>query len=284
MTEENKSNKSALKQGALGFAITFIVVLTLLMIGRLYHVRDDIFYRDLDTLIILEFIFYTVLGMVSFLLPISVLVMSTVYYRKLTKQGQKTISLKNMLLCSIPILLVCFMWSAVGEPANTLRTAGLLFDIRSHSQGEPFERSDLTGRIKTPMTSSFFQMNSEIDRLRATCASQLDEQLPSDQIIRWQIERAKMVSFPFRVFMLFCMGMFLGVLNRQRKLSTPVLIAFFGIIPISIFVMSRFDNLAQTLVLTPNMAQIQHILALTVLTFGLFLITRERTSDVNYSW
>ena len=287
MATENKSNKNALKQGALAFVISFIAVLILVVIHFLYRYYHNIFERGsgVDFSIILEMIFYAMAALMTIALLISVLVMAIVYFRQRTKQGQTTIKLKKTLLCSIPISFFCFMWIAFVSPIDNLRMYNLLFDIRMSSPEYPFERSNVIERGRFPATSNFFEINREIDRLKSTCEYELDMRWwSSDHIIRWQMQRVRMVNFPFQIFILFYLGMFLGVLSRKQKLIVPILVSFFVIAPTVYYLEMLFEHFMRTLVFTPNMAQFLYVLTLAILTFGLFLLTKNKIRDVNYSW
>jgi len=294
MTTEKKSNNSALKQGMLGFVITFGLMLIIQTLLFLHRYIDELLYKNFDFSIILEFIFYGLIMMVALSLPISVLVMTTVYYRQLLRQGQKTIKFKNTLLFSIPISIVCFVWISFVSPINNLHTYGLMYDMRDTAPDEPIQRTDIEEfkRKPMPMTSNYFQIGNAIDSL-ATKQSLFSEedyysketvQYYYKEITKWEIKRAEMLSFPFQRFILFYFGMFLGILSRNIKLVYIGLGIYFLILPSINYLSVIFKNLAQKSILNPMTAQFLYLLILAIVTFGLFLLAKMIVRDVNYCW
>ncbi len=283
MNTEKKSNRSAFKQGVLGFVITFILMVILLTIMFLTKDSNDIFNRNLDFSIILEVTFYGLISMVALSLPVSVLVMTIVYYRQLLRQGQKTIRFKNSLLFSIPISIVCFIWLSFVSPINNLHMLGLVYDIRCTAPDEPLVRNDITLFKDSPMANNYFQVGHAIDSLKTeqSSATEYDMRSYSKQIAKWQMKRAEMTGFPFRIFILFYFGMSLGILNRQNKLVYILLGVYFLVLPIIYYLPIYFDNLARQSVFSPAVAQFIHLLILAVLTVVLFLCTKRKKQNVN---
>ena len=292
MTTAKKSNNSVLKQGLLGFVLTFSLILIILTVHYLYKYSDHLLYKNFDFSIILKFVSHGLISMVAPALPISVLTMTTVYYRQLLRRGQKTIKFKNGLFFSISISIVCFIWLSFVSPINNLHTLGLLYDIRLTAPGEPIERTDIEKFKDYPATNNYFQIGNAIDSL-ATEQSLFSEEnyyseetarYYSKEIKKWEMKRAEMVSFPFQIFILFYFGLFLGILNRNSKFIYIGLGIYFLILP-SIYNLSViFKNLAQQSILNPTTAQFLYFLILAILTFGLFLLAKWKIRDVNYCW
>ena len=296
MTTEKKSNNSVLKQGLLGFVITFSLTLIILTLHYLYNYSDHLLYKNFDFSIILKFAFYGLISMVALSLPISVLAMTTVYYRQLLRQGQKTIKFKNGLLFSIPISIVCFIWLSFVSPINNLHSFGLLYDIRLTAPDEPIKHTDIEVFNGNPMTSNYFQIGNAIDSLATEQSLFSEEDYYSEEtaqyyykritkeINKWEIKRAEMVSFPFQIFILFYFGLFLGILNRNNKFVYIGLGVCFLILPSFYNLSVIFRNLAQKFILNPMTAQFLYLLILAIFTFGLFLLAKWKVRDVNYCW
>ena len=298
MTTETKSNNSVLKQGMLGFVITFSLILIILTSHYLYNYRDDLLYKNFDYSIILKFAFYGLISMVALSLPISVLVMTAVYYRQLIRQGQKAIKFKNGLLFSISISIVCFLWLSFVSPINNLHSLCLLYDIRSTEPYEPIKRTDIEvfKKYNYPLTSNYFQVSSAIDSLMTEQSLFREEDYYSKEtaqyyykeitreITKWKIKRAEMVGFPFQIFILFYFGMFLGILNRNKKFVYIGLGIYFLILPSIYYLSVIFRDIVQRYMLNPMTAQLLYLLILAIFTFGLFLLAKRKVRDVNYCW
>ena len=222
--------------------------------------------------------------------------MTTVYYRQLLRQGQKTIKFKNGLLFSIPISLVCFIWLSFVSPTNYLHTLGLLYDIRCTAPDEPIKRTDIEAFKSFPLTNNYFQISNTIDSLVTEQSFFNEEDYYSKKtaqyyyeettrkITKWKIKRAEMIGFPFQIFILFYFGLFLGILNRNNKFVYIGLGIYFLILPSIYYLSVIFRNLAQESILNPMTAQFLYLLILAIFTFGLFLLAKRKVRDVNYCW
>ena len=148
-----------IKQALWGFSLTFIVLLLLMTAQFIFRYHEDIFDKQLDNSIIITIFSLGLFSIVELCLPISILVMASIYYRESFRLGQKTIKLKHGLLPSISISVICFMWIAFITPINNLHMGGLLYDIIQASPNEPLERTDLTFFEGATITSNYFQLN-----------------------------------------------------------------------------------------------------------------------------
>lgn len=103
------------------------------------------------------------ISLMSFAIPISILVMSVVYFRGLYNKGDKKLNLKKGLVFSVFISVFCFVWIAFVVPVNNLKFYSLLFDIRSKFPDKPMVREDVAFFKGARMTCNYFELDKEIE-------------------------------------------------------------------------------------------------------------------------
>lgn len=97
-------------------------------------------------------------------------------------------------------------------------------------------------------------------------------------LLKINIEKSRMLGFPFLLFILFFIGMFIGILNRQQKyLALLILGIYFTVFPALYFLMYWFEKLVKEKYFSPFPGQAYFILALTGIAF---LFNRYATSQL----
>ena len=282
MTTEQTPPRRPIKQGLLGFTLTFVVMVTLLTTQFILNYSDDIFGKQLDNFVIIKFLSLVLLSLVTLSLPISILVMTTIYYRQLFRNGQTEINFKSTLLPSTAILSVSFIWIAFISPINNLHMNRLLFDIRITRPNEKMEPTDLNLFKNSSMTSSFFQLGHAIDSLKTATpyTSEIENALfrqnGEREALKFQIERVKMVGVPLLTFILFYSGMFLGILNRQSKLIYILISIYLTVLPGIYYLQIYFEKLAKQSTVTAFQGQLFYLSIMATLTIGLFFYAKRQ--------
>ena len=288
--EKHESKSYQVKQAIMAFVLSFAFVILLLTAQFLWKYNEDIFYKHLDFSIMLEITLLAMLNMVSFALPISILVTATVYYRNLFIKNVKHINMKGGLFYSLFFSVFCFFWIAFIAPANNTSFYGLLYDIRCKFPDKPIDRSDSDIFIGSVHTSDYFQLGKQIDLIKSQnrhkklTSEQYSEYIQSDvvgHINSYQIERMKMIGFPILTLILFYFGMFLGIINRNNKLTFLLAGIYLIIIPGIYFLSYYFEKLARETTLTPMTGQLSFLFILILLTLGLFLYAKKHLKTNN---
>ncbi len=280
MTNTTTTNRP-IKHGLLGFSLTFIVIVALLTTQFIYRYSSDIFGKQFDNFVIIKMLLHGLLSVVTFALPISILVMTTIYYRQLFRNGQTKINLKGALLPSTIILVTCFMWTAFLSPINNLHMSRLLYDIRAASPGEKIEPTDLNLFRDSPMTNNFFQLGQSINSLsvqKTDARDNVDFVLSGNtKINTMKIVRAKMVGVPILLFILFFTGMFLGILNQQNKLIYLLFSIYLTVLPGIYYLQLYFEKFSKQSIVTAFQGQFIYLSILTAITGGLFVLAKRQT-------
>jgi hypothetical protein len=266
MTTTMAKSQRPIKQGVLAFFSTLLILLTLLTGHYLFHYKDDIFGKAIDNIDILKITGFGLLSFVKIAFPISILVMTTVYYRQRSINGQVEIAFKKTLLTSSAALLVCFIWTAFLSPLNNVHMMGLLYDIKRAGQNEKMERTELGTFEDSPLSQNYCKLGRTIDNSLMT----------KEQVTRLQIERCKMIGFPLMSFILFYSGVFLGILNQKSRLFFLLLGFYLAVIPSIYYLQLYFESLVRQTTLSPLQGQFYYLSILTALTVGIFLIVKQQ--------
>ena len=290
MTTEQKIKRQKFKFGIIGFTVTFCILLALCTAQILFKYKEDIFTKNLDTFVFIKITLLFLLSSVTLSLPPGILVGTTLYYRQICRQAQ-IIKIRTSIIFSVSIAIISFAWIAFIAPINNLHMMSLLFDIREKFPDKPLMRSDLSLFSGSSMTSNYYQLDHVIDSLKRITSKQNDNNLflinqyNSKQILKFQIERVSMISFPIFVFILFYLGMFLGILNRKNKLILLISGFYFVIIPGIYFLSVYLKSLVKESTLTPFLWQFIFLSAITVLTIIAYIVTsRLEKTHKNYCW
>lgn len=287
--EKQKINKRPIKHAIIAFVLSFTVVLLLLTVQFLWKYSEDIFYKNINYSVILEITLLAMRNIIVLALPVSILVTTTVYYRHLFKNGEERINIKGGLLYSIFISLFCFLWIAFITPANNLRFYGLLFDIRSKFPDKPLQRTDANLFTGARATSNYFQLGEQIDSLTAIpdktmeniMVSEFNGEITNTRINILRTERMKMIGFPFMAFILFYLGMFLGVLNRHNKLIFLLIGIFFIVIPGIYFLSFYFENFVKSGTVSPLFGQLFYLLIIAGFTSAIYFYAKKQLMTNN---
>lgn len=129
--------KKPYKQGLIAFVLAMVVTTVLFTTIFFYKYSADLFQKNLDLSTLMNITFLTVMSLIMESIPISVLVMSIAYYRQLYSNGQTKLEWKSVLLKLLPLLIMCFIWSAFVAPEANRHQMALLFDLSSKpAEGE----------------------------------------------------------------------------------------------------------------------------------------------------
>ena len=161
-----QSKKSSpLKTGIGAFTLTFILLIGLLTAQFIYKYKDDLFEKHLDTIILVKMFSMTLVSLSSLVLPISILVFSAVFYRKLFKDGETDIRLqiRKAILPILACCVVCFLWTSFLIPNATLHQMRLLYDIRMKAPNDPLTRTDISIFKRSKIGSNFFELREHND-------------------------------------------------------------------------------------------------------------------------
>ena len=293
--------KQNYKQAILVFLLTFVVMISLLMIEFFIHYHRDLFGKNLATSDIFKVTFLGMLSVLEFAFPISLLVMTLVHYRNISKQGFSEIKLKSTLLISSVFAVIFFIWIAFLLPVVDLHLAGFLYDIRSKEINKPIERSSLTLFKDSPSTSSYFQLNDlmdstyshslveikniskyvEANRISGNELKAYQEDInhkteqANYEMNKLRIKKSHMLTFPIMIFILFYSGMFLGVLNKNNRLSLILFSTYCTVLPGIYFLSRYFENLAKESTLTPFQGQLYFILIILSITLALYFYAKS---------
>lgn len=157
--------KKPYKQGLIAFVLAMVVTTVLFTTIFFYKYSADLFQKNLDLSTLMNITFLTVMSLIMESIPISVLVMSIAYYRQLYSNGQTKLEWKSVLLKLLPLLIMCFIWSAFVSPQANRHQMALLYDIMSKpAEGE-------MGRINrdlfrgTPTTTDFVTIGEVSDSI-----------------------------------------------------------------------------------------------------------------------
>ncbi|MFI5220362.1 MAG: hypothetical protein ACHQNT_12835 [Bacteroidia bacterium] len=251
-------NKSPFKSGLFAFILTFIFLLALLTAQFIYRYKEDLFEKHLDTWTLVKICSFSMVTLSSLILPISVLVMSVVYYRQ--KFGVEETDIKRTIKKAIlPVMAFCFvgfLWVAFVIPKATLHQVGLLYDITMKNPDEPLQRSNLKLFSTFHTTCNLFQ---------------LGELTEERNILKKGITISKMFGFPFLILISFFIGMFIGILNRHQKYLALLLVGiYFTIFPGLHYLMIWFEKLMKEQILSPFQGQLYFLLILTAITLLLY--------------
>ncbi len=304
--------RTTLRPAILGFVLTLTIMVGLLTTQFLFNYGTDIFGNNIGYAAIFKIILLGILGTIELGLPISVLVMTTIYYRNLSKQGHSIIRIKSTLLASSTFAIACFMWTAFVLPVIQLHEVRLLYDIRAKEINEPMIKTNLVFFKGSAMTSNYSELNTIADSIYNYTSNKKTEfveyvkqnQLTGEPLIRYQegvnhdieynsdlinklkIRKSQMVSFPFLIFILFYSGMFLGILNRDNRLLLLLISIYLTVLPGIYYLSIYFEKLAKGRAITPFQSRMFFISTILLITFGLYLYTirhlrKERTTGGN---
>lgn len=287
MTTAPSSMHRPIKQGLLGFLLTFLVMQLLLTGQLLIHYKYDIFEKNLDGLIIIKCVLLLTMDVVTLSLPISIMVMTAVYYRQLFRNGETVINLKNALLPSAGIAFVFFLWAAFLAPINKSHLLSMLYDIRMVRENEVLIPTNFNIFKDDPHCQNYFQLGATVDSLTSDKPYMNESNntqfvlIDTKVVNRLNIERAKMVGLPIMIFILFYTGMFLGILNQKNRLIFLLLGLYVIILPAIYYLGLYFEWLAKRSKVSPFEGQYYYLSILTVLTLGLFFIARHQTNKTS---
>lgn len=297
--------RSTLRPAILGFVLTLTVMVELLTTQFLFKYGTDIFGNNIGTSAIFEIISLGMLGTIELALPISVLVMTTIYYRNLSKQGQSSIRIKPTLLSSSIFAITCFIWTAFFVPVIQLHEGCLLYDIRAKEKNELMERTSLALFKGSVITSNYFDLKGITDSIYNYTSNKKTEfienvkqnKLTGTPLIRYQesvnqdieynndlinklrIKKAQMLSFPFVIFILFYSGMFLGILNKDNRVVLLLISVYLTVLPGIYYLSIYFQKLAKARSLTPFQSHLFYISTILFITFGLYFYTKRHLKE-----
>lgn len=297
--------RQTLRPAILGFVITLTVMVGLLTTQFLFKYGTDIFANNIGIPATFKIIILAALGVLEHALPISVLVMTTIYYRNLSKKGHSIIRIKPTLLASSIIAIVCFIWTAFIMPVIQLHEVRLLYDIRAKEISVPIEKTDLALFKGSTMTSNYSELRTIVDSIYKYTSNKKTEfienvkqnQLTGEPLIRYQesinqdieynndkinklkIKKAQMTSFPFLIFILFYSGMFLGILNKDNKLWLLLISIYLTVLPGIYYLSVYFEKLAKGRSLTPFQSQLIFISTILLITLGLYFYARRHLKE-----
>ena len=140
-----KHKSSPFKAGLLAFVLTSIFLLVLLTTQFLYKYKEDLFYKNLDTWILVEMFSLTMVTFSPLIFPISILVFTVVYYRKEFRDGEASINaqIRKAILPVGSFCVACFLWASFLIPNTSLHQRSLLFNISMKAPDEPMTRTDV---------------------------------------------------------------------------------------------------------------------------------------------
>jgi lipopolysaccharide export LptBFGC system permease protein LptF len=304
--------RSTLRPAILGFVITLIVMSALLTTQFLLRYGADIFGNNIGTSAVFEIISLGILGFMEYAFPISVFVMTTIYYRHLARKENSIIRIKPTLLTSSLFAIVGFIYIAYVLPVIQLHEVRLLYDIRAKEINAPLEKTNLAFFKGNTLTSNYSELkrtadsiyNYTIDKkskvfdyvkennLTGKHLEIYEEMFNQDiqennaKINKMRTRKAQMTSFPFLIFVLFYSGMFLGILNKGNRLWLLLISIYLTVLP-GIYYLSRHsEKLSKDRTLTPFQSQFFFITTILLITIGLYWYTRrhlkeERTTGGN---
>lgn len=296
-----------LRPAILGFILTTIILVGLLTTQFALKYGPDIFGNNIDTSAICKMLFLAAMGTVQLALPICVMVMTTVYYRNRSKKDSTNISFKSTLFISTTFALLSFVWVAFIHPVIELHEVRLLYDIRSKEVNQSLANTSLLFFKKAALTCNYTELNETVDSIykytlnkkaefignmkqyelqpealivyKASIAQ--DVEYANDNIRKLKVKKAQMLSFPVLIFLLFYTGAFLGMLNRNSRLSMFLLGMFLTVLPGIYYLSLRFEKLAKEGVLTPFQSQLFFIAIVGGLTLCLFFYSQHRLSTTD---
>lgn len=324
---ENTSNKRPLKKALWGFLISMLALVALFLTQYLLKYSEDIFNKNLDFSIILQLILLVGSSFIFYALPISVLIMSLIYFREKHKLSLEKMALKPIVIPVLVIGLFALFLSAFITPTINLYHYSLLFDIRQKFPDQEMTRTDLSLFKGAIPTSNFFQLGDISDSLQKQKQERIENLIliiksniePSkindlvklelaeklgltlqsfdisadnsykvgyryedlvlmmisfdkqfSDINKISLERQNMLSYPLALILLFYIGLFLGILNRNNKLIFIVIGVFFVILPGYYSLVFGFDSLVLSGTMLSFMAQVSKLSILLLITVGLY--------------
>ena len=152
-----------LRPAILGFLLTLTIMVGLLTTQFLIKYGTDIFGNNIGTFAIFKILLLFILSTTEFALPISVLVMTTIYYKNLFKQGHSEFKIKSTLLTASIFAIICFIWTAFLLPVIHMHEGSLLYDIRAKEINVPMERTNPALFKGSVITSNYSEINGIID-------------------------------------------------------------------------------------------------------------------------
>lgn len=301
------SKINSFRLAILGFLLTLTVMVGLLTTQFLFNYGEEIFGKSIGASATFKILSLGILSSIEFALPISILVMTTIYYRHLSKQGLINIKIKTSLIPSSIFAIACFTWVAFILPVVHLHEGSLLYDIRDKEINMPMKRTNLALFKGTVITSDYSELKGIIDSIFIYTSNKKTEflenvkanQLRGDNLTRYQemvndniernndqinkmrIKKAQMVSFPFAIFILFYTGMFLGILNKGNRILPLLVSIYLTVLPGIYFLSIYFEKLAKVHSISPFQSQLFYITTLLLITTGLYFYTRKHIKERN---
>lgn len=283
--EKHESKSRQVKPAITAFVLSFAAILLLLTAQFVWKYNEEILFNNLDVSVIFEIVLLAMIHLIIYALPISILVMTTVYYRIIFKQGMRKLKLQKGLLYSIVFSIFCFFWVAFLAPANNLRFYGLLIDVRSKAPDRPLERNDVALLKSYRGTCNYVELNEQIDKLKLSLPgekistkkySAYMREETKEQINKYRSEKIKMLAYPFLVFILIYTGVFLGILTRKIKLFFVLTGIYVFIFPGIYFLSSYFYKLSVNSAISSIVGQVILLMVFALFTLVLFINTRKQ--------
>lgn len=96
------------------------------------------------------------------------------------------------------------------------------------------------------------------------------------KINRLEVQRQKMIAFPFILITMYFMGMFIGVLNRNSKYLAIILLSiYFTLFPVFYYLSVWLEKLSLLQKISPFLGQFYYLLILAVSTMLLFIYAKR---------
>ncbi len=283
MNSEQKIRKQALRKGLIAFFLTFSILLILFTLQFLIKNKGDIFEKNLYSSQIVHITFLGLLTFIAFSFPSAIIVATTIYFREIGKQDMKARIRKSLILPLI-ISFLSFFWIAFIVPIVNLHEMSLLLDIRSKSPEEPLKRSNLNWFEGTDLTSNYFQLNEIISSMNNSKNDRNENVFYQTnpnvgKALKFQMEKANMIGFPILVFIMYFLGLVLGIFSKKIKLVFIILGFYFFIIP-GIYLLFTYLKLqVKSSILTPFQWQFIFLMILSIITILIFILTNRKVKN-----
>lgn len=213
------------KQAFLAFGISLLVLSLLCTAQFLWRYEDDVFGKGFAAVLIIEFLVLVFFSVISIALPTAVVVMASIYSRKIFRQEQTDRLWRSSFLWAITIAAVCFLWNAYLTPLARLYMTSNLFSMQSAASHTTPKQLELALFQSNASNQNYYELGQRLDETE------------NDINYSWERnvimgKRIGMLAFPVSIFVIFYIGFFLGILFHKTHIMYPFLVILLFVAPI----------------------------------------------------
>lgn len=264
------------KKGTIYFVICSLLLVSIYNYEFVQTYQFELIENQIEFVEILHLLGLSSIVFSYWVLPISVTVLAFVVYHKQVKSAsfRVKIALKKSIL---PLLMFCvfsLLWVAFIIPKANLHMMSHLYDIRMKSPEEPIQRGDVNLFKGSSSTSNIIELLSITD---TSDVKQSIFHSKSALVIENEIEKSRMLSFPFVIFIFYYLGLFICILSRhQKKILLPIIGLMILMSSVYYYTTAWFEKLEKEQTLTPFQGQFLYILSLFTITIVLYLYAKHQ--------